>query len=567
MKKNLFFTILLGLCVQTAYSQNTPKWLDKAERAVFSVITYDANDKILSNGNGFFVSEDGIGVSDFTTFKNAKRAVVVGADGKQLPVTCIMGVNSLYDAVKFRVAVDKKVSALSLALSSAPTGSEVYLIPYATQKERTCTTGKVKESTRIEGKYSYYTFSMPLGEKMVSCPIANSQGEVVALAQKGVGAETTTTSYGLDATYANNLSINIMSANDTSLKAIGIKKDLPEKEDQALVYLYMSSSLMNSAEYTEMLNDFVAKFPDSSDGYMKRAVNYAATDNDGSNIELADKDLTNAIKLAKNRDDALYNSAKLIYSYALVEHQKPYKAWTLDKALSDIKEAISINPLPLYTQVEADIMFAMKNYEGALTAYQTVNQSSISSATSYYATAMTMQMLKRDTKDVIAMMDSCITRCPAPYTADTAPYLLYRAQMYMDTKQYRPALQDYNAYYDSRSGDVNDVFYYYREQAALQAHQYQMALDDIQAAIDKNPNEMVYRVEQGALNLRVGRFDEAISQLKKAISIDPKYGEAYRILGLCYIQKKNNQEACTNFNKAKDLGDPNAQTLIDKYCK
>ena len=44
-------------------------WVDKAKRAVFSVVTYDQNDKILNTGNGFFVTEDGVALSDYTLFK------------------------------------------------------------------------------------------------------------------------------------------------------------------------------------------------------------------------------------------------------------------------------------------------------------------------------------------------------------------------------------------------------------------------------------------------------------------------------------------------------------------
>ena len=60
MKKKIF--LLSALClleVQWSMAQ-APKWVDKAKRAVFSVITYGENDKILNTGNGFFVTEDGV---------------------------------------------------------------------------------------------------------------------------------------------------------------------------------------------------------------------------------------------------------------------------------------------------------------------------------------------------------------------------------------------------------------------------------------------------------------------------------------------------------------------------
>ena len=56
MKKILILPLLLFFLVQGSMAQ-TPKWVEKAKRAVFSIVTYDKNDKMLNTGNGFFVSE------------------------------------------------------------------------------------------------------------------------------------------------------------------------------------------------------------------------------------------------------------------------------------------------------------------------------------------------------------------------------------------------------------------------------------------------------------------------------------------------------------------------------
>ena len=76
MKKILILPLLLFFLVQGSMAQ-TPKWVEKAKRAVFSIVTYDKNDKMLNTGNGFFVSEDG-----YTLFKGAERAVVITSEGK-----------------------------------------------------------------------------------------------------------------------------------------------------------------------------------------------------------------------------------------------------------------------------------------------------------------------------------------------------------------------------------------------------------------------------------------------------------------------------------------------------
>ena len=115
MKKLLILPLALFLLVQSGLAQ-TPKWVEKAKRAVFSVITYDKNDKMLNTGNGFFVSEDGLALSDYSLFKGAERAVIVTAEGKQMPVSLILGADDMYDVIKFRVAItEKKVPSLVVA--------------------------------------------------------------------------------------------------------------------------------------------------------------------------------------------------------------------------------------------------------------------------------------------------------------------------------------------------------------------------------------------------------------------------------------------------------------------
>ena len=79
MKKKLLLMLTLCLLAQWSVAQ-APKWVDKAKRAVFSVVTYDQDDKILNTGNGFFVTEDGVALSDYTLFKGARRCLLYTSD-------------------------------------------------------------------------------------------------------------------------------------------------------------------------------------------------------------------------------------------------------------------------------------------------------------------------------------------------------------------------------------------------------------------------------------------------------------------------------------------------------
>ena len=54
-----------------------------------------------------------------------------------------------------------------------------------------------------------------------------------------------------------------------ALKNIGIRKGLPEAEDQALVYLFMASTQMSAVEYEKLLDDFIRQFPSKTDGKIR----------------------------------------------------------------------------------------------------------------------------------------------------------------------------------------------------------------------------------------------------------------------------------------------------------
>ena len=60
MKKLLILPLALFLLVQSGWAQ-TPKWVEKAKRAVFSVVTYDKNDKILVQACRSFICNKRLG--------------------------------------------------------------------------------------------------------------------------------------------------------------------------------------------------------------------------------------------------------------------------------------------------------------------------------------------------------------------------------------------------------------------------------------------------------------------------------------------------------------------------
>ena len=556
---------VLPLCAMA--DKDMPKWANKCRKAVFSVITYDKDNKLLNTGNGFFVSEDGIALSDYGLFKGAQRAIIITADGKELEVKHIMGADDMYDVVKFRIEVGKKAPAfLTLAATAPAKGETVYLLPYSTQKEQACTAGAVTEASPLPGGHHYYTLGIPFNEKSISCPVMNASGEVFAMIQAD-GSGNAEESYAIGSRFAAALSISALSASTAALDAIGIKKALPPTEDEALVYLFMRSASATAGEYEALLDDFVGQFPQSSEGHIRRATFYIENKKDEPHFRMAENDLEAALELDEKKDNAYYNIAKLMYANQVSESPFPYKDWDLEKALETATEAYNLSPLPIYQQLRGDIYFAMQQYGQAYECYHEVNQSNLASPASYYGAAKSKELSGADRSEVIALLDSAINLYNRPYSPEVAPFLWERAQNKEAKGLYKEAVEDYNEYYQTVDGQVNDLFYYYREQANYKANLFEAALEDIQKALGMKPGDAVYLAEQGAVYLRISHYNEAIQSLKAALEIDPNFAACYRLIGFCQMQQGKKDEACENFSIAKDLGDEAVGNLIERNCR
>lgn len=565
MKKTIAILFVFVMPFSVLLAQELPKWAENARKAVFSIVTYTKDAQILSTGNGFYIDEQGTGVSDYSLFKGAERAIIITANGKELPVKYMMGANDMYDVVKFKTDFDKKSEALQPATLPSSTGETVYLVPYSTQKSSKGQTGTIAKVDTIGEQQYYYTLTMQTTEKTVSCPIMNAAGQVVGMIQKNNDSESKE-SFAIGIRYLTDLTINALSVNDLALNSIGIKKGLPEDESQALVYLYMASGVYAPNQYFDLLNDFISQYPNNMEGYLRRATYYINIGDD-THYALAVEDLKKMLDVAEKKDEAHYNIAKLIYSYQLnIGDKKPYASWTFDYALNEINEALAITQEPIYYQLQGDIYFAMQKFTEAYTAYDKVNKSKLASAATFYSAAKAKELIEgTDKKEVIALMDSAIAFYPKPYGKDAAPYLYERARIKSDMEDYRGAVTDYNDFYDAMLGQTSAEFHLIRSQAELNCRMYQQAINDINKAVELDPNNVTYWVEKGGIHIRVNQAAEAIQALTRAIKMDPENAPAYRMLGYAQIQNKEKDKGLANLQKAKDLGDEVADGLLQKY--
>lgn len=67
---------------------------------------------------------------------------------------------------------------------------------------------------------------------------------------------------------------------------------------------------------------------------------------------------------------------------------------------------------------------------------------------------------------------------------------------------------------------------------------------------------------RASAHLELKRFDAALSDTKRAIAIDPKFANAWRLYGMAQMETRNFHEAATAFDKIDQLGQPTPDDLV-----
>ena len=505
----------------TVLSSWAQAWSKKAAQAVFTLKTFKSDGTLLGSANGVFVSENGEAVSCFTPFRGADRAVVIDAQGKEWPVETMIGASDMYDVAKFKVAAKKPTALVTGTVAS---GAAVWLLPYSVKKDPVCVSGTVSKAEQFQGSYNYYTLTLQAQEQQQGCPILNEEGQVVGLAQAAAD-QNSATSYAVSAPFAVSLHTNGLSMSDAALKTVHIPLAIPDKYDDALLALFMGASGMNAQQYADYVNRFIAHYPNATDGYIYRArLEVAANE-----FAKADEDMKKAVKVAETKDDDVhYQYAQLIYQKELLQSDHPYAEWSLQRALEESKLAYASNPQPVYRLQQAQILYSQKQYDEAYAVYEELSKGDLRGPDIFLAAAQ-CKLQKDDKRAAIAQLDSAMSTFSRPYVKTAAPYLRAHAQLSMELRR------------------------------------YQLAINDMNDLVALEPNSAELWAEKASYELRVNLFNEALKSAQEVLRLDPQSSDGYLMTGIVQCQKGNKQEGMQNLRKAQSLGNPQADTFLQKY--
>jgi tetratricopeptide (TPR) repeat protein len=540
---------------------------NKYKKAIFTVTTYGADGKELASGQGIYLDATGKAVAAYHLFVGASRAVVTDADGKTYEVGTLTGANELYDVITFRVKGQRKAQLLPVAAEEAVPGAEVYVWTENTSKNGVPAMGTVKKVDRCGGEDTtapYYTLTVTDGTGVSGSPVFNSAESVIGIYQEAA-KRNDSKGYVLGLSFCNALTTNAFSATSKPFSAVHIPVALPTDLSQAesLIYLVAGTQPLDTLLYSQYLDQMLTQFPAEPSGYLSRAAFYAVQENK----ELADKDMTTALKLSKKVDETNYECAKIVYSYALVHPGDSLTRWNFDRVISLCDEAYAKNPQTLYATLKGNAQYAKCDYAAAYTTYRTLCDGKEATPELWFYAMQAQKMQGASVEKQLELADSAMACFTTPYRKEAAPYIYMRAGLRKQAQLYREAVNDYNDYEHLNYGSLSARFYYERMEAETQCRMYQQAIDDITKSVSLDASNPEYLLEKASLELRLNLLDESLASCSNFLNRWTDNSDIYRVQGVALCLKGDKTAGRKAFEQARALGDDTVDALIEKYAR
>lgn len=164
-----------------------------AQPAVFYIEVYDKNMQTLASGSGFFVTEDGVAVTNYHVIADTAYAKITTPDGKIYDVTHVLNYDETLDVAVIRVnkadsngQITNKFPYLQLGDSSAIiNGEKVYAIGSPMGLKHTISDGIISNCKQIVDGVEYIQTTAPISHGSSGGALLNSKAQVIGITAAG----------------------------------------------------------------------------------------------------------------------------------------------------------------------------------------------------------------------------------------------------------------------------------------------------------------------------------------------------------------------------------------------
>lgn len=183
-KLKIFITAIFLVFINSNYllAQLSIKDVNKrVSPGVVTVLSYDKNGKLSSQGSGFIVKSNGLVVSNYHVVKNASRVQIEMENNDTYWIKGIVSFDKLRDFVILKIEGFDLPTVFLGNSNQVEIGDAVVAIGSPRGYDRTVSDGIVSQKRRREGGFQFLQTTAPISPGSSGGPLANMKGEVIGI--------------------------------------------------------------------------------------------------------------------------------------------------------------------------------------------------------------------------------------------------------------------------------------------------------------------------------------------------------------------------------------------------
>jgi len=167
---------------------------EKVSSSVFYIEVYDEKSQVLGSGSGFFISSDGVAVTNYHVIEGTSKAQITTINGNEFNVNSIIAFDENLDVALIRVDKTslngKTVSGFSSATmadsNNIKAGQTVYAIGSPVGLQNTISNGIISNTNQIVGEDAFIQITAPISHGSSGGALVDEFGEVLGITSAGI---------------------------------------------------------------------------------------------------------------------------------------------------------------------------------------------------------------------------------------------------------------------------------------------------------------------------------------------------------------------------------------------
>lgn len=176
----IFLLSFIGL---SSCKKDNKQIFEDAKQATVTIYTFDEYGAPAGSGSGFFIDDEGIGITNYHVLQNCVKAIAKTYDSQEFEIDSVIISDRKKDVVKFKLknTKNRKFKYLSFSKRDLNQGDIVFNVSSPLGLEHTLSEGIIS-AKRTDSHGDIIQISAPISEGSSGSAILDDQGDVIAVA-------------------------------------------------------------------------------------------------------------------------------------------------------------------------------------------------------------------------------------------------------------------------------------------------------------------------------------------------------------------------------------------------